>query len=400
MPERRVLLVPGILGRPSEVFIYRHSVGLDRYECHVAAAQHRQPTIYPHPYVHLLDAQSIISRLSLRMRYLARYHRRPTRQDVRAWQLTQLTARLQADLIHVHFLWNAHMALEAAAAHDVPLIVTAHGTDVNSALVDSEYRESLRKVFARADRILAVSDFIAERLEEVGCDPHKVHRHYLGGPIPAQPAKQGDAQQIRVLCIAAFRPVKGHRFLVEAFADAASRDNRLQLVLVGEGAERTAIESLVDEKNLRDRVTFTGSLSPDQVQQTLRESHLYAQHSLPHREIDAAGRPLFSEEALGISFVEAAGHALPLVAARSGGVSEICRHEINGFLVEPQDTAQMAARILELAEHPELRAKLGQAGRELVQAEFDQRQQLASLETIYDEVLSVSPTSTPLASVV
>ncbi|MCA9248235.1 MAG: glycosyltransferase, partial [Planctomycetales bacterium] len=184
MPKQRVLLVPGILGRPSEVFIYRHAMSLKDFDCHVAATEHRNPLTFPHAQVHLLDAQAGVPRCLLRMRYAARFGRRPSRQAVRSWRLMAVARQTQAQLLHVHFLWNAPLALDAARQFRLPLIVTAHGTDVNSAIVDDAYRASLQPIFEHADLILAVSDFIAQRLVEIGCDEAKVHRHYLGIPIP------------------------------------------------------------------------------------------------------------------------------------------------------------------------------------------------------------------------
>lgn len=390
MMNRRVLLVPGVLGRPSEVFIYRQATGMRQYACHVAAAQYRHPETYPYPDVHLLDTDWPIGRLALRMQYAIRRCVRPTRDGVRSWRLAALAHKLDVDLIHVHFLWNAQLALEAVAQTGVPLVVTVHGTDINTALVDNPYRQAIQTVFERATRLLAVSDFIARRLEEAGCPVEKIERHYLGAPLPQIHSAPDTGLGVRVICVAAFRTVKGHRFLIDAFAKAVTENDRLQLVLVGDGPERKEIERLVHHQGLSRVVKFTGSLAPDGVQQELQHSHIYAQHSVAHRSTDATGRQWYSEEALGISFVEAAGYGLPLVATRSGGIPEICRDGYNGYLAEPQDTATFAQCILRLAKNPNLRAKLGNNGRQLVEHEFDQATQMIKLEHLYNRIVTTA----------
>jgi colanic acid/amylovoran biosynthesis glycosyltransferase len=274
MTNRRVLLMLGVLGRPSEVFLYRQATGLQEYVCHVAATQYRNPKTYPYPRVHLLDADWPITRLALRIGYAIRLRTRPTREGVRSWRLGKLARRLDVDLIHVHFLWNAPQAFEAVNRTGVPLLVTVHGTDINTALVDGQYCKLVEPVFERATRLLAVSDFIARRLEEVGCPADKIARLYLGAPLPNAVSAPGSDRHIQIACVAAFRAVKGHRFLIDAVAQAVTENNRLRLVLVGDGPERENIEKLVKSKGLSQIVTFTGTLCPKGVNQVLQHSHI------------------------------------------------------------------------------------------------------------------------------
>ena len=373
-----VLLYTRTFGAGSEVWTYRHATGLKRHVCRVAAAYYENRDRFPFPAVHLVDAPGVGHR-ALQMLCALRTLRPPTTDRLRAWRLKKVVRRTGAELVHVHFLWSAVHAVGCG----VPFVITAHGTDVNRAAADEPYRRSLTPVLEAAARVIAGSDFIAGRLRQIGCPPEKVVRIRLGAPLPRETARPEEgAERVRVVCVASLVPVKGHRFLIDAFARAAAAEPRLRLTLVGDGPLRAEIEELICSKGIEGRVERTGWLEPVRVQEVLKGAHIYAQHSV---RVEAG--PVLQEEGLPVSIVEAAACGLPIVASRTGGVPEICRHGENGHLVEEGDVEEMAERILELARDPRLRSRLGSAGRALVACEFDVEKQLAKLEDLYDEVL-------------
>jgi glycosyltransferase involved in cell wall biosynthesis len=80
---------------------------------------------------------------------------------------------------------------------------------------------------------------------------------------------------------------------------------------------------------------------------------------------------------------EAMAHGKPVVATRVGGIPELIANGRSGFLVERSDTVAMSERILTLLADPELRARMGQAGREIVSEKFDLRKNVAQLIASY-----------------
>jgi glycosyltransferase involved in cell wall biosynthesis len=77
---------------------------------------------------------------------------------------------------------------------------------------------------------------------------------------------------------------------------------------------------------------------------------------------------------------------LPVVATEHGGIAEAVIDGETGFLVPEHDAALLAKRIAELLASPELRAKMGAAGRRLAEQRFDAARQMQLLEQRYDEV--------------
>lgn len=79
------------------------------------------------------------------------------------------------------------------------------------------------------------------------------------------------------------------------------------------------------------------------------------------------------QEPLGLINLEAGACGKPVVATRVGGIPEVVRDGVNGFLVDAQNIEQLTARVNQLVEDPELRRRLGAGGRELVEHDFNLR---------------------------
>jgi glycosyltransferase involved in cell wall biosynthesis len=70
-------------------------------------------------------------------------------------------------------------------------------------------------------------------------------------------------------------------------------------------------------------------------------------------------------EGLGVSLLEAAACGVPIIATRVGGIPEIVLDGVNGFLIEPGDSRQLAEAMCRLLDQPETAGAFGQAGRRL-----------------------------------
>jgi colanic acid/amylovoran biosynthesis glycosyltransferase len=88
-------------------------------------------------------------------------------------------------------------------------------------------------------------------------------------------------------------------------------------------------------------------------------------------------------DAFPLATLEAMAHAVPVIASRVGGIPEQVTHLENGLLVDPGDTLALADRIVELHDDPELRARLGEAGRTHVREHFSVRRQADELHRAY-----------------
>ena len=75
-------------------------------------------------------------------------------------------------------------------------------------------------------------------------------------------------------------------------------------------------------------------------------------------------------EGLGVSLLQSAASGVPIIGSDSGGIPEIVHDGVNGYLVQPGDTAMLKEKIEQLLVHEQLANEFGQAGRKIVQNQF------------------------------
>jgi glycosyltransferase involved in cell wall biosynthesis len=167
-------------------------------------------------------------------------------------------------------------------------------------------------------------------------------------------------------------PRKGIRFLVEAAAQLKPRFPQLKLVLAGDGFERPALMRLAEELGIAEDTTFLGWVPNSTLPQYYRAAAVSVVPSL--------------EEGFGIPAAEAMGCETPVVASDAGGLPEVVEHGVTGLVVPRGDSAALAAAIGSLLEDPELRRRMGRAGRERALRLFDWDRTAEQFERVYSEV--------------
>jgi glycosyltransferase involved in cell wall biosynthesis len=89
-----------------------------------------------------------------------------------------------------------------------------------------------------------------------------------------------------------------------------------------------------------------------------------------------------------VSAIEALASATPVVANRVGGVPDVVRDGVDGFLVEPGDTAGAAERLAQLAADPRLRSRLGESGRRNVFERYSVSRLVDDIDRLYRSLLA------------
>ena len=161
---------------------------------------------------------------------------------------------------------------------------------------------------------------------------------------------------------------KGFDLLIDAFARFAETDQDVGLVIGGDGAARPDLEARVRVAGLCGRVVFPGRLSRARVAWATAAASVFV---LPSRV-----------EPFGIVVLEAMRAGLPVVVSDRGGAPDIVREGVEGFVVDPTDSAVMADRISRVLTDPLLAARMGAAGRDRVQS-FDWTDVTRRYEELY-----------------
>lgn len=316
---------------------------------------------------------------------------------LRGWVWPQWKRSLQnfqPCLIHAHFGPDGGNACALARSLRLPLIVTYHGYDATwqSPAFSLCWRDLLTRrgrffkalalqqryrPFRTADRIIAVSHFIQQRLIEMGCPAHKISVHYTGIDLQQFQANASVPRQPIVLFVGRLVEKKGCGLLIQSMAQVQKRYPTAQLVVIGEGPLKRKLITQANECLHGSK--FLGAQSPAQVREWMNRAWLLCAPSVTAPSGDAEG--------LGMGLLEAQAMELPVVANCSGGISEAVVSGKTGILVPEGEVSSLAKAILTVLQDSVLRDRLARAGRAHIKAHFDLKKNTAQLEQLYQRTV-------------
>jgi len=217
----------------------------------------------------------------------------------------------------------------------------------------------------RSCYIVCNSRAAAEQLVMRGGRYQDVVTYIPNGIESRDTCSSGDRPCFRIGIVARLVPVKKIGTLLNAVARLKEHGG-FELVIVGDGEERSSLEQLTSELDLRSQVTFTGEISD------------------PWSLICSFSVGVISSEYEGLSNVimEYMLAGLPVVATRVGGNTELVIDRCTGFLYEPDDAQGLADHLLTLKNDAELAGRLGQHGRERILSEYTLESLVAKWELL------------------
>ena len=291
---------------------------------------------------------------------------------IHARRVKQLIEELQPDLLHALHLTSYGFLGALSSFH--PLVISVWGTDILEApRLTPFHRWLTRYALARADAITATGLHLATettrytpRSTPVTVVPYGVD---LDRFVPAPRRDGGD---VIIGTASRLSTEKGMRYLVEAFARLRGRfGERVRLRIAGEGPERANLEALA--LRLGINVEFAGWLEHSDLPAFLHGLDVFV---LPS-----------TYEGFGVAAAEASAAGLPVVATNVYGIPDVVRHGHTGLLVPSKDPEALAQAIAQLVDAPELRAKLGDAGRDYVAERYDWSKNRVQMELVYEQTL-------------
>jgi glycosyltransferase involved in cell wall biosynthesis len=277
---------------------------------------------------------------------------------------------------HVH----AHFASHPAAAawivgrfSKIPFSFTAHGSDLH------REQAMLEEKVAAARFVVTISEYnrqfildrigprYAEKLLVIHCgvDPKRFER------------TRTRADVFEVGCIGTLHAVKGQGVLLEACTELEKRAIPFRCHLVGDGPDRSDLETRATRLGIIDHVVFHGRCERERVRELLGEWDVLVAPSVPTKD----GR----REGIPVVLMEAAAAGLPLVASRLSGIPEIVHHDETGLLTEPGNATELADALVRLALEPRTGERLAAAARARVDESFRLDRNAAELRRAFFE---------------
>ncbi len=294
------------------------------------------------------------------------------------------------DLLHVHYAIphsvSALLARQMLAERGrrLPFVTTLHGTDITLVGLDRGYLPITRYAIEQSDGVTAISNYLREQTQAsfnvkrpietipnfVNCDV------YMPVEDQAHRTKEctrrcfAPAGEPILMHLSNFRPVKRVADAVKVFARVA-RETPAQLVLVGDGPDRSQAEWLAHDLGIHSRVHFLGK--QDRVNELLGLADLFLMPS--------------EMESFGLAALEAMACKVPAIATRVGGVPELIDDGENGLLFPVGDVEAMAAGILSLLRDPARLAAMREAARKTAQRRFCAQQVVPQYVRYYERVI-------------
>jgi glycosyltransferase involved in cell wall biosynthesis len=259
----------------------------------------------------------------------------------------------RSDLIYANWLGAGVIGALLGFVTGKPLVVSYRGDDGYLARERFAWWVLGRIVSDRAAVVAPVSGELMRIFIDFGVPEEKCRLPRFGvdremfHPAEHRPAPGG---RVRLLFVGSLIPRKGLQDLLEALA--TSELEHVDLVVVGEGYYRPDLEAMCERFGLQDRTEWMGVLPQVDVALTMRAVDLFCLPS--HME----GRPNVVNEAM--------ASGLAVISTRVGGIPDMIKEGETGLLFDAGNVGQLRHCLVALASDPELRERMGLAGREFL----------------------------------
>jgi glycosyltransferase involved in cell wall biosynthesis len=292
---------------------------------------------------------------------------RPTRwRD--AWFLYKLMRRYKPDCLVASYAavnvmmvvgWITRVPRRIAWYHTLSSQINLDGNIPGWKLRLLRLRKKL--VYGLSTQIVPVSQAASDDLQVTYGEPeHKlcVFRNVVADPLVPNPTKAEDRLQHHVVCVARLSPSKGQDVLIRAAALLQDGQIPFHMEFIGDGPARDSYTRLASDLGVADRCVFAGNLGHDEVLKRLRRATVSV---LPSRSDNC---PLVTIESLAVG--------TPVLASRVGGIPEVIRDGVDGFLVAPEDPQALASKLGSLLTNEDLVQQLRDNARAGFLARFEQ----------------------------
>jgi glycosyltransferase involved in cell wall biosynthesis/GT2 family glycosyltransferase len=296
-------------------------------------------------------------------------------------------ARLEPDIVHFEWESAALRFLPLTELFGCPMVMSCRGGNISIGPHSQTQRHWVARLpvaFRSAAAVHCVSDATRERALLHGLPAAKasVIRPALDADFfcPAADAATDDQGVLRLVDVGWLLWLKGWEYALEVIARLVADGIPVRFEIVAkdpdpdyhEPSDRVRIEHTIEDLGLEDHVRVHGRASAEQVREHLRRAHVLLHASLT--------------EGIPNAVLEAMACAVPVVVTDAGGTREAVRDGVEGFVRAPRDVAGLAEAVKRLWRDPELRRRMGAAGRARVTSEFSLADQVHAFEELYSAV--------------
>jgi glycosyltransferase involved in cell wall biosynthesis len=278
--------------------------------------------------------------------------------------------------LHAHFAHSpASVAMFTSILSGLPFSFTAHAKDIYT----SDPRQ-LREKIQLARFVVTCTEYNRRYLKTLsGSVSRPIYRVYHGidtelfSRNPGQPANAKPTY--RILTVARLIAKKGLPTVYQALKVLKDKEIPFQHTLIGDGADRQKVLTLIKDLDLSARARWLGTQPHELVREHYQRAHLFVLgcEVAPDGDRDGIPNVLFESMAMGV----------PVVATNVSAIPELVDNEETGLLVDPGQPQQLAEAMLRLLTDDTLRDRIIPAARQRVMQDFDNKVLIKSLADIF-----------------
>lgn len=297
--------------------------------------------------------------------------------------LKSIFKKKNVGLIHARFGTTGTKLLGVKKKLKLPMLTSFHGFDLPSnKRTRKKYGKKMKQLFKKGELFTATSKNMKRILVKYGCPKKKIIVHHSGIDVnhfAFKARKMPKDNKIYILSVGRLVEKKGMDYLIKAFHKLRKKYPHVYLRIAGDGELRKKLKRQVRRLRLKNRVTFLGELTHEEVAKEMQKCHFFVLASHKDRNGNQEGIPNVIKEAM--------ASGMPVISTRHAGIPELVKDGKSGYLVPEKNSKALYKAMVKLIRHPEKWEKMGKAGREIVEESFNMDKQIEKLEAIYKRLL-------------
>lgn len=309
--------------------------------------------------------------------YVPGHYLRKFKDALRSYYQFLKISRNAIDIVHIHMssgmsFYRKMVVFFLSNLKGIKTIIHLHGSEFQAFYEKGGrlQKKLIEYVFRHAKGVIALSEAWQEFIYDISKNPN-IYIIYNGASKTKFGDKTDNGGRINISFMGRLGMRKGTYDLLEAFKRLHNDFPQAYLILGGDG-EIDKVQKIVDEEGLANRVQILGWVSGEEKIEVFRKTDIYV-------------LPSYNEGLPG-SILEAMAVGVPIISTPVGGIPEAVINDKNGYLIKPGDVNHLQQAISSLCKSKELRQKMGEESKKLIEQKFDITMIVEDLTKMYSAV--------------
>lgn len=302
-------------------------------------------------------------------------------------KLVNMVKLHEIELLHVHYAiphaYAGYMAKKMLEEEGIfiPMVTTLHGTDITLVGNHPFYKPAVTFSINASDMVTSVSESLKQDTlelfnikKDIEVIPNfiDVSKYENKGFKDCQREMMAEDDERIITHISNFRKVKRIQDTIKVFYQVQQKI-KCKLMMVGEGPEKERAEELVEELGIEDRVMFLGASY--EIDKILCFTDLFLLTS--------------KRESFGLAALEAMINSVPVVSTNTGGLPEVNKQGVSGYLCDVGDIDDMTEKVLLIINNIKTLKKFKRNAKKVAET-FDINRIVPKYEAVYQQLLQNS----------